>query len=273
MLNAKSVVKPLLAAALTLVLIETCARPASADDQQERQLVPERASEIVGKVRTYAADYMDRLPNFVCMQTTTHSAAGKKGERWRKKETQTAQLVFAGGKEKRTVQAVNGKPVPDGRWRGTRNALTTEGEFGILLANILGPDSSAEITWGGFDSLRGHDVAVVKYSVAQEHSTLRLSRDYLSSAVVAYFGEVFADPASGAVLRITKELSDIPPELETESSRTVIDYDKFSIGGTDYLLPSAASVEMTIRSGRFRNEMSFDGYRKFEANSTITFQP
>ena len=67
--------------------------------------------------------------------------------------------------------------------------------------------------------------------------------------------------------------AEIPPELETESSRTVIDYDRVSIGGTDYLLPSAASVEMTIRSGRLRNEMSLEDYRKFEANSTITFQP
>jgi len=223
-------------------------------------------------MRTYAAGYIDRLPNFICVQTTTHSTAGTKGDRWRKKETQAVQLVFAGGKEKRTIQAVNGKPVSNGRWRGTRNELTTEGEFGILLANILGPDSSAEISWGGFDSVRGHDAAMVKYSVDKEHSTLRLSRDYLASAYVAYYGEVFADPATGAVLRITKELSDIPPELETENSQTVIDYGKVAIGGIEYLLPSSAYIEMRIRSGRLRNEMSFDGYRKFEANSTITFQ-
>jgi len=84
---------------------------------------------------------------------------------------------------------------------------------------------------------------------------------------------VFADPKTGEVMRITKQLADIPPELETENSLTVIDYDKVVIGGADYLLPSTAYVEMTIRSGRLRNEMSFAGYRKFEANSTITFQP
>jgi hypothetical protein len=181
--------------------------------------------------------------------------------------------VFAEGKEKRTLEAVNGKSVLDGRWRGSRNELTTEGEFGILLANVLGPDSAADISWGGFDTLRGRAVAVVKYSVDQAHSTLRLTRDYYASAFVAYFGEVFVDAKTGAVLRITKELSDVPPELETESSRTVIDYEKVVIGGTDYFLPSTACVEMRIRSGRLRNEMSFSGYRKFEANSTITFQP
>jgi hypothetical protein len=256
-----------------MALSQSWAKAASPGYQQSPQTPPENASEVIAKVRNYAAAYIDRLPNFLCVQTTTHSAAGRKAEHWRKKETQTAQLVFADGKEKRSVQAVNGKPVVNGRWRGSRNELTTEGEFGILLANILGPDSWADISWGGFENVRGRDLAVVKYSVEQEHSTLRLSRDYLTSAFVAYHGEVFADPTTGAVLRITKELSNIPPELETESSRTVIDYEKVAIGGTDYLLPSTATVEMTIRSGRLRNEMSFEGYRKFEANSTITFQP
>jgi|tagenome__1003787_1003787.scaffolds.fasta_scaffold20976598_3 hypothetical protein len=237
------------------------------------EAIPANASEIVAKARSYAADYIDRLPNFLCVQTTTHSSAGRRGEHWHKKDTQTAQLVYAGGKEKRTLQAVNGKPVSAGRSRASRSELTTEGEFGILLANILGPDSAAAITWAGFENLRDHQAAVVKYSVDQEHSTLRLSRDYLASAFIAYYGEVFFDPKTGAVLRITKELSDIPPELETENSRTVIDYDKVVIGGADYLLPSTAYIEMTIRSGRLRNEMSFNGYRKFEANSTITFQP
>jgi hypothetical protein len=267
------VIKSLLPLAFTIVLTHVCALAASATGGQEHQPGQDQASEIVGKVRTYAAEYMDRLPNFLCTQTTTHSTAGKKGEHWRRRDTQTAQLVFAGGKEKRTTQAVNGKPVLGGSSRGLRNQLTTEGEFGILLANILGPNSWAEISWGGFETLRGHEVAVVKYAVDQEHSTLRLSRDYRTAAIVPYSGEVFADPATGAVLRITKQISEIPPELETENSRTVIDYDKFAIGGTDYLLPSAAYVEMTIRSGRLRNEMSFEGYRKFEANSTITFEP
>ncbi|MFL6448584.1 MAG: hypothetical protein ACJ746_12960 [Bryobacteraceae bacterium] len=263
----------LLIVALALGLTETSPRPAIAAGRQQSEIPPTNASEIIAKVRNYAAGYIDRLPNFICTQTTTHSSAGKKGERWHRKDIQTAQLVFAEGKEKRTVQAVNGKAVLNGRWRGGRNELTTEGEFGILLANILGPDSWAEITWGGFENVRGQNLAVVRYSVDQEHSTLRLSRDYLASAFVAYYGEVFADPTTGAVVRITKQLSDIPPELETENSRTVIDYEKIAIGGTDYLLPSAASVEMTIRSGRLRNEMSFEGYRKFEASSTITFQP
>lgn len=265
--------KPLFTFALSFALIQGCAGSASAASQELFQTVPDNASEIVARARDYAARYIDGLPNFICTQTTMHSAAGRKGDRWSNKGTVTAQLVFAGGKEKRTIQAINGKPISTGNSRASRERLTTEGEFGMLLANILGANSMAEITWKGFERLREREVAVIRYSVDQEHSTLRLSRDYYASAFVAYFGEVFADPNTGVVLRITKQLADIPPELETENSRTVIDYDKVVIAGADYFLPSTASVEMTIRSGRLRNEMSFNGYRKFEANSTITFQP
>src|SRR4051794_25717848 len=135
-----SVMKYLVKFALTLALAQTYSNPAaSGSEVQQYQESPGNASEIVARMRTYAAGYIDRLPNFICVQKTTHSTAGTKGDRWRKKETQAVQLVFAGGKEKRTIQAVNGKPVSNGRWRGTRNELTTEGEFGILLANILGP--------------------------------------------------------------------------------------------------------------------------------------
>ena len=204
---------------LILALSPTLALGASPSPFGQGEAVPTNASEMVAKARTYATEYIDRLPNFLCLQTTTHSTAGKKGEHWHRKDIQTAQLVFAGGKEKRTLQAVNGKPVSNGNGRGSRNQLTTEGEFGILLANILGPDSAADITWQGFENLRDHQVAVVKYAVDQPHSTLRLSRDYLTSAFVAYDGRVFFDPKTGAVLRITKELSDIPPNSKPRTPR------------------------------------------------------
>ena len=46
------------------------------------QAVPTNASELIAKARSYAAEYIDGLPNFLCVQTTTHSIAGRKGVRW-----------------------------------------------------------------------------------------------------------------------------------------------------------------------------------------------
>lgn len=257
---------------LVLVLCATVLHPFPAEGQAG-SATEDSEAKIIARIREYADHYVSKLPDFLCVQTTSHYVGSKSGERWHKKDVLTAQLVFREGEEKRTVKTVNGKALVNAKWAGGRHELTTEGEFGILLANILGPNSSADIIWQGFEKLKGTDVAVIKYAIDQQHSTLKMSRDYLTSAFVPYYGQVFADPGTGSVLRIIKLVSDLPPELETENGLTIIDYSKVQIGGADYLLPSTASAQLVLKSGRLRNEMSFADYQKFEANSTIIFQP
>jgi hypothetical protein len=119
--------------------------------------------------------------------------------------------------------------------------------------------------------LRGRRVAVFNFDVAKEHSTLRLSLSDLAHATVPYRGSVFADPRTGAVLRITSGAYDIPAAVATRSIATTIDYDPVSIAGRDYLLPVGASVLLDTGSHHVWNRMEFRGYRKFEAESTVTF--
>lgn len=119
--------------------------------------------------------------------------------------------------------------------------------------------------------LRGRRVAVFDFDVAKEHSTLRLSLSDLAHATVPYRGSVFADPSTGAVLRITNSAYDIPPVVQTRSIATTIDYDPVSIAGRDYLLPVEASVLVDTGSRHVWNRLEFRGYRKFEAESTVTF--
>jgi hypothetical protein len=75
------------------------------------------------------------------------------------------------------------------------------------------------------------------------------------------------------VWRISDTADEIPRQLRTSSISTTIDYDEIAIGSTKYLLPVHAMVLMTSESGSVRNEMDFQNYRKFEADSTITFAP
>lgn len=257
-----------IALALSIAPLNSRALPEQSNNvsQTEMQAMLER-------VRAYADEYVTKLPDFICEQVIKHSSTGKKAERWRTGDTLTTRLIFAGGQEKRTVEAVNGKSVTQARRVGARQALTTEGEFGILLANILGPNSSAEIKWGGIEKMRERDVAVFRYSIAREDSTLTLTLSDLARATLPYYGEVYADAATGTVLRIVKHVSEIPSELKTKDLLTVIDYDKAQIGATSYFLPSVASVVVRTDSGQLKNEMFFSHYQKFETNSTITFQP
>jgi hypothetical protein len=219
----------------------------------------------------YAENYVSNLPNFICRQVTHQYEAGRKPEHWRKLDTLGAKLVFADGREQRTLESINDKAPSSGRI--PRQPLQTEGEFGVLLGNVFGVKTNAAFMWNGWQTLRGKRVAVFDYLVDNQHSTLRLGLSDLVRAVVPYRGSIYADAATGAVLRITSVPFDIPREIQTRSIATIIDYDAVTIGEQTHLLPVEASVTLDTGSHNVLNRMEFREYRKFEAESKITFAP
>jgi hypothetical protein len=239
---------------------------------QEPGAIPSDAQQdqMLNKMHEYARQYVSGLPNFVCMQQNTQMEAGRKSNRWKKGDVLTSRLTFNDGKENRTLELVNGKQLQQVRKRW-RTPLVTEGEFGVLLSRVLGPDSEAVFTWNRWDSLRGRRVAVFDYVVDRAHSTLSLRLSDLAKAIIPYHGSVYADPDLGAVLRITDTATDIPKSLRTEQIATEIDFDAVSIGDATYLLPAEAVVSVLLPRSKVRNELTFRDYRKFEAQSDIKF--
>ncbi len=227
---------------------------------------------LLATMREYAEQYISNLPNFLCSQVTEQFQSGRKADRWRRGDTLTSRLVFNHGRENRTLELVNGQPTR-GRVRPWRIPLTTEGEFGILLGQVLGRDGGAQFSWRSWDTIGSRRVAVFDYQVDAEHSTLRLILSDLSHAIIPYRGSIYGDPKTGAVWRITNSSNEIPAELKTKSISTTIYYDEVQIGEASYLLPARATVLVDTGSRNLRNEIRFENYRKFEADSTITYGP
>jgi hypothetical protein len=243
-----------------------------AEDTATSEPAPDAAAQqkMLSAMRQYAGDYVSNLPNFICKLTTEQFQAGKKSEHWRKGDTLTSTLTFNQGKEHRNLELVNDKPIKPGikRWR---TPLTTEGEFGILLSNVFGEASAASFQWNGWQTILDKRLAVFDFSIDQEHSTLRLSRSDLAHAVVPYRGSVYGDAESGVIWRITDGASGLPKDLDTQAISTTIDYGPVQIGQGSYMLPTHASVFLEMRDKKVRNDMTFQDYRKFESQSTITF--
>jgi hypothetical protein len=229
----------------------------------------EEQQTLLARTREYALDYVANLPNFTCRQITHQFEAGRKPEHWHKLDSLSSRLVFSGGKEERTLEMINDKPIQAGHF--LRRPLQTEGEFGVLLGNIFGNNTQAVFTWNGWQTLRGKRTAVFGYLVDRQHSTLRLTLSNGARAVVPYHGSVYADPATGAVWRIDDSAFDIPLALQTRSVSTIVDYDSVDIAGQLHLLPVEASVALDTGTKNVLNRMEFRDYRKFEAESKITF--
>ena len=216
----------------------------------------------------YASRYVDSLPNFICDQTTRQYEAGKKPKKWHELDSITAKLAFSKGREERSLEMVNGKPVSPKR--RTRTPLTSEGEFGILLREIFDPDTDTAFSWSHWEQGDGRQLAVLNFSIDKSHSTLKLTGDF-GSGIAPYRGSVTADPETGEIWKVADSAFDIPPIVQTESIATTIEYSRVTIGERSFLLPVRATVLLNTGENNIRNEMTFESYRKFESDSKVTF--
>jgi hypothetical protein len=251
-----------LGAALLVSCGARAAQDASPDTAEQERLLT--------TMRAYSEEYVENLPNFICEQITYQYQAGKKATRWRKGDVLTSRLLFSDGREQRGLERVNDRPIRSGV-RPWRTPLQTEGEFGILLANIFNSASDAAFTWKRWDLVRGKRVAVFDFSIDTAHSTMTLSLSDLAKAIVPYHGTVYGDAETGVIWRITNAANNLPNQIKTKSISTVIDYDQVMIGNQTYLLPVHASIWLVTDSGNVRNELEFRDYRKFETDSVIKF--
>ena len=230
--------------------------------------VPANYEELLAAARTYASQYISCIPSFICSQTVEQFEAGKKGKHWHKGDVLKSQLVWNQGREQRTLETVNNRKVSNvSLWRAP---LVTEGEFGNLVDSILGESSSAEFRWSRWEQIDDKRAAVFSYRVDQQHSPWQLALGAVQ-ARIAFHGLVFTDAETGTVLRITNDADRFPAELRTKSIARTVDFGQVAIGDARYFLPVHASVLLDTGTGQIRNELHFEAYRKFVADSHISF--
>lgn len=237
---------------------------------QPAALAPDQQDKLLALMHDYADQYASNLPNFICDLVTRESQADVEPKHWKKGDTVVSKLSFHEGREEKNVESVNGHKVKGGSTPRVL-PLNTEGEFGMLLTQVLGKDSQAFFQWNRFETVRGKRLAVFDFSVDKERSTMSLHLGDVAGAIVGYEGSVFADPDTGAVWRIAYTAKDIPPKIQTRKISTTVDYGETAIGVRTYLLPTEATVTLLLWTKQIRNELEFQGYRKFDADAVIHF--
>ena len=271
--------------------------PLSELPYQERPLMAEQKA-ILARAVHYAAGFIQALPDFICTIETRlldddalrDNGRNGKWERFHLRNTEVSALTFEAGHESYAIQTINGQRPPNGK---SLRGLTTWGEFGPQMALLLLADSDASFLWSHWETLEGTQFAVLSYSVDTAHS--RYAVTWCCSSIpgpggkyppvttnVPYTGQIFIDPNSGSILRLTRQTVDLPIDSHIDVIQTIVEYRPVKIGGALYVCPfrsvSVARETRNTNQEGYRislqtvtnlNEVHFTGYHKFETESRV----
>ena len=89
--------------------------------------------------------------------------------------------------------------------------------------------------------------------------------------LVGYHGLIEVDKETHKIMRVTTVADDIPPSFPIRHVESMLDYDYVELSGKSFLLPLKGNVIATANDFLQKNENEFRIYRKYEAESTISF--
>ena len=235
---------------------------------------------LLTKAREHAANYIHSLPDFICTRVVRRFDGGQPFNPDsglpplipQLRDTITSEVAFREGRESYAAQTVNGRALetpPPG--------LTTWGEFGGIVEELLLGGESPKVEWGRWEAMDGKRIAVLRYSVDKRNSHYAVSwccegkrtRDFKP----AFRGELFVDPETGSIVRMTRSAG-FPAGFPILAIDTMIAYSAVAIGGNSYICP-LKSVTMSMREApgglvlSSVSETRFDRYRKFEVSAKV----
>lgn len=242
-------------------------------DQPVAQMIPPPSDaeqrKLIEELREYALNYDKSLPDFICTQVTRRFYDPAGLEYWVAADTITAKLSYFQHKEEKKVLFVNNQ-YKDIDWEKLGGASST-GEFGDMLREVFEPDTQASFQWERWGTLRKKRAHVIRYQVPQSRSKWAIVYEKSMQIRPGYTGLIYADASNGMIMRVTLEALDLPPSFPIQVAKNQLDYDYTEISGSTFLLPLRAEVRMREGKLLIRNDIEFRNYRKFGADTSITF--
>jgi hypothetical protein len=163
--------------------------------------------------------------------------------------------------------------------------LKTVGEFGPILAIVMGDAMRGEVTWQRWEQGASEPVAVFRYVVPEEQSNYLVvlsPEDKIKDIYPGYGGEIAIDPATGAILRISV-VSGLPPPYQAMQTAILVEYAPVTIGEQSYICPvrgvaftkvpvahdAAAQAGSAVSVQTQLNDVAFTQYHLFRSKARI----
>jgi hypothetical protein len=232
----------------------------------------EEMTAAIHHARVYASKYESNLPNFLCNENIVRYEDLRSKGTWEKKDTLGLRLSFEDRQEKDKLVTFNGRPTafPLSAVGGAQ----TSGEFGALMLQILDPVSRGKFHWDHWTLLRKRPTQVYAYRIEAADSRYKLvfGTSYQHDETVAAMeGLLYLDGETLDIVRIANRAADIDLSFPVRQASTTLDYATQDVGAKSYVLPLHADIRLGTALIHTRNLLEFTGYRKFEGESTITF--
>jgi hypothetical protein len=234
--------------------------------------IPQTGDETIDQAREEAFSFTETLPNYVVKQFTTRyaSVAARGGKTsWQALDTVTADVIEENGEEKYKNILVNGRPP---RQDPEKTGSWSRGEFSSLQLDVLSPLTNADFRAKRTTTIINRPAIRYDFSVEQPNSHWHIEAEG-QSYLPAYSGTIWIDKENFRVLRIELQAQTMPRSFPLDQVESAVDYDYVFIGDNKYLLPVHSEALSCARSSSqcSRNVIEFRNYKKFSADTSITF--
>jgi hypothetical protein len=236
--------------------------------------MPAAEDPFVEQAREAAFAFSETLPNYVVKQyTTRYATGGGRGGRnsWQALDNVTADVIEEDGVEKYKNILVNGKAPVQGV---ERSGSWSKGEFSSLLQDLFSPRTNADFHGKRAATIVNRAAWRYDFTVEQPNSHWHVEVE-TGAYMPGYSGAVWIDKENYRVLRIEMSAERMPGSFPLDQVEWAVDYDYVPIGEGKYLLP-VHSETLSCQRGTnqcARNVIDFRNYRKFTADTSITFAP
>jgi hypothetical protein len=239
-----------------------------------KQLPPPPSSEeqaaILDSIRAYALNYSQSLPDFVCYETMKEYQAPRSSDRWTKLDNDVdSKLTYFQQKEDYRPVSVGGKLTSQDydKLKGSKSI----GDFGSMLRGIFEPATQTRFEWRTWSTWVGQPSMTFEYHVSRERSNYQISAEDHRSVIAAYSGYFVVDTRTHAVVKLNVTAEDLPKDFPVQSAESTLVYRDQDLSGHTFLLPSDLEVIMGGSDFRTKIDKRFSTYRKYSADSDITF--
>ncbi len=240
--------------------------------------------ELLRRVQARVANSLDRLPRYMCTQTIdrdryepdVHDRVAPCDEGRTQRSTHLAtsdrlRVDVAAASSGEMYAWVGEKQFNDGDLLDMvhEGAIST-GDFSSFL-NAIFRSEAASFTYDGETTQDGRTFSEFGFSVPYEKSHY-LWGEGLHQVVTSYDGTFLVDPRASDLVQLVVRTSRLPLETSACYASTTLDYARVRLKGSDFLLPTAARLQIFhTDGGQAENRTVFSNCHEFLGESTIMF--